>query len=115
MSWGGPTCNGNHPDVFADVSKAVGFIDWATRCVEGQDVDHYKFGQKYTRWAKRQYCKRKDEIKIRKQKVNYNPEKMLRKKFDTKYIDQTPDISYLNIFSIIVRRKECCGRRKAET
>ena len=71
MAWGGPTCNGNHPDVFADVSKAVGFIDWATRCVEGQDVDHYKFGQRYIRWAKRQYCKRKDEIKIRKQKVNY--------------------------------------------
>ena len=86
MSWGGPTCNGNHPDVFADVSKAVGFIDWATRCVEGQDVDHYKFGQKYTRWAKRQYCQRKDEIKIRKQKVNYNPGKILRKKFDTKLL-----------------------------
>ena len=94
MAWGGPTCNGNHPDVFADVSKAVGFIDWATRCVEGQDVDHYKFGQRYIRWAKRQYCKRKDEIKIRKQKVNYV---FLNVKFVNSF-NQTQDISYLNIF-----------------
>ena len=61
VAWGEKGCSGNKPDVFSDVSKALGFIDWATKCVEGQDVD--LFGLSYfNRWAKRQYCINKNNI-----------------------------------------------------
>ena len=61
-AWGDKTCQGNQSDVFADVSKALGFIEWAIKCDKGQDVDLY---EKFTfgRWAKRQYCKKVAQIR----------------------------------------------------
>ena len=55
--------------MFSDVSTALGFIDWATKCVEGQDVD--LFGLSYfKRWAKRQYCINKGYIGDIRTQVN---------------------------------------------
>ena len=69
MAWGEKGCSGKKPDVFSDVSTALGFIDWATKCVEGQDVD--LFGLSYfKRWAKRQYCINKGYIEDIKTQVN---------------------------------------------
>lgn len=47
--------------MYADVSKALRFIDWATKCVDGPEADYYGFDWD-SRWAKRQYCKTKDRI-----------------------------------------------------
>ena len=72
MAWGEKGCSGKKPDVFSDVSTALGFIDWATKCVEGQDVD--LFGLSYfKRWAKRQYCINKGYIEDIKIQVNDIP------------------------------------------
>ena len=60
-SWGDNDCHGNKPDVFGDVSKALGFIDWASKCVEGMNTDFFGL-QGYERWAKRQYCNNMNEI-----------------------------------------------------
>ena len=68
-AWGEQNCKGETPDVFADVSKALGFIDWASRCVDGMNVDHFGLVG-YERWAKRQYCKYQDQIKDIKTLVN---------------------------------------------
>ena len=69
-AWGDQECNGNRADVFADVSKALGFIDWATKCLDGPNTNY--FGLKgHERWAKRQYCQNKDRIEIIKNKVSY--------------------------------------------
>ena len=56
--------------MFADVSQGLGFIDWATRCVEGQDVSYFGMvGNK--RWAKRQYCNNEKEIENIRNKVGF--------------------------------------------
>ena len=55
--------------MFGDVSKAVGFIDWATKCVEGPDSDLFGLSG-FKRWAKRQYCKNSENIKEIKAQVN---------------------------------------------
>ena len=68
-AWGEAECKGNKPDVFADVSKALGFIDWATKCVDGPDTNLFEL-MGYEGWAKRQYCKYQDQIKDIKTLVN---------------------------------------------
>ena len=71
VAWGEKGCSGNKPDVFSDVTKALGFIDWATKCVEGQDVD--MFGLSYfNRWAKRQFCINKGYIEDIKTQVSFH-------------------------------------------
>ena len=40
-AWGDQECNGNRADVFADVSKALGFIDWATKCLDGPNTNYF--------------------------------------------------------------------------
>ena len=60
VSWG-IGCGSEKPGVYADVSKALRFIDWATKCVDGPEADYYGFDWD-SRWAKRQYCKTKDRI-----------------------------------------------------
>ena len=54
--------------MFGDVSKALGFIDWATKCVEGITADFYGLVG-YQRWAKRQYCNNNEEIQDIKDQV----------------------------------------------
>lgn len=61
VAWGAKGCDGTKPDAFADVSAGLGFIDWATKCVEGQDTDYYGLIG-FQRWAKRQYCMKKKRI-----------------------------------------------------
>ena len=69
-AWGDQECSGTKADVFADISKALGFIDWATKCLDGPNTNY--FGLKgHERWAKRQYCQNKDRIEIIKNKVSY--------------------------------------------
>ena len=69
-AWGDQECSGTKADVFADISKALGFIDWATKCLDGPNTNY--FGLKgYERWAKRQYCQNKDRIEIIKKLVSY--------------------------------------------
>ena len=54
VAWG-IGCGSDVPGVYAKVSAATCFIDWATKCVEGQDANYYNiYGCR--RWAKRQYC-----------------------------------------------------------
>ena len=60
VAWG-LGCGSETPGVYADVTKALRFIDWATKCVEGSDVDYYGFGYD-GRWAKHEYCGYKDKI-----------------------------------------------------
>jgi hypothetical protein len=66
VAWG-LGCGGDTPGVYADVSKALEFIDWATKCVEGQDANYYGLDIS-DRWAKRQYCSyrtRKSDLQTR--------------------------------------------------
>merc|ERR1712088_1290362 len=60
VAWG-LGCGSETPGVYADVTKALRFIDWATKCVEGSDADYYGFGFD-GRWAKHEYCGYKDKI-----------------------------------------------------
>jgi hypothetical protein len=69
-AWGDETCDGSKPDVFSDVSKGLGFIDYAARCVEGTNTDLFGMvGNE--RWAKRQYCNNKKEIENIRESVGY--------------------------------------------
>jgi len=60
VAWG-LGCGSETPGVYADVTKALRFIDWATKCAEGSDADYYGFGFD-GRWAKHEYCGYKDKI-----------------------------------------------------
>jgi hypothetical protein len=60
VAWG-LGCGSETPGVYADVTKALRFIDWATKCVDGPDADYYGFGFG-DRWAKRDYCQFKEDI-----------------------------------------------------
>ena len=94
VAWGEKGCSGNKPDVFSDVTKALGFIDWATKCVEGQDVD--LFGLSYfNRWAKRQFCINKGYIEDIKTQVSLHD-------FNKTLIcwKQTITLSYVNMHFI---------------
>merc|ERR1712038_560078 len=60
VAWG-LGCGEETPGVYADVSKALRFIDWATKCIDGTDRDYYGFGFG-DRWAKHEYCEYKEKI-----------------------------------------------------
>lgn len=60
VAWG-LGCGSETPGVYADVTKALQFIDWATKCQDGANVDYYGFGFG-DRWAKHEYCEYKDNI-----------------------------------------------------
>jgi len=60
IAWG-VECGLPVPGVYANVSKALCFIDYATKCVKGQDADYYGL-HGCRRWAKREYCELKNEI-----------------------------------------------------
>ena len=52
------------PGVYANVTEGLCFIDWATKCVLGQNADLYGMQNLCHRWAKRQYCELKEELEI---------------------------------------------------
>jgi len=60
VAWG-LGCGSETPGVYADVTKALRFIDWATKCQDGANKDYYGFGFG-NRWAKHDYCEYKDKI-----------------------------------------------------
>jgi len=61
IAWGVECGIDGVPGVYANVTEGLDFIDYATRCVLGQDQDLYGItGTK--RWAKRKYCELKDEF-----------------------------------------------------
>jgi len=60
VAWG-LGCGSDIPGVYANVSDALCYIDWATKCVHGQDADFYGYNG-CRDWAKRQYCQYKDEL-----------------------------------------------------
>lgn len=62
VAWG-IGCGEEIPGVYAKVSEALGFIDWATKCEHGQDADYYGYTG-YQRWAKKQYCDYKKELAV---------------------------------------------------
>ena len=68
VAWG-IGCGSEVPGVYADVSEGQCFIDWATKCVHGQDKDYYNY-RGCERWAKRQYCKYKEEFAFENAKVS---------------------------------------------
>ena len=47
--------------MYANVSDALCFIDYATKCVMGQDADYYGL-QGCQRWAKRTYCELQNSL-----------------------------------------------------
>ena len=62
VSWG-IGCYTTIPGVYADVSKASCFIDWASRCVDGTDADHFGMQSGCTDdWGKSSYCDQKTRI-----------------------------------------------------
>jgi len=58
VAWG-IGCGSEVPGVYADVSEAMCFIDWSTKCVHGQDKDFYEM-KGCRNWAKDQYCYAKE-------------------------------------------------------
>jgi len=60
VAWG-LGCGSDIPGVYANVSDALCYIDWATKCVHGQDADFYGYNG-CRDWAKRQYCQTTDEL-----------------------------------------------------
>ena len=54
VAWG-IGCGDDIPGVYADVTEAMCFIDWSTKCVHGQDKDYYEM-RGCANWAKSQYC-----------------------------------------------------------
>lgn len=67
VAWG-IGCGTEIPGVYAKVSAGVCFIDWATRCVRGQEADYYNLSG-CKRWAKKQYCTYKEKIPYFKSQV----------------------------------------------
>merc|ERR1712110_585497 len=51
VSWG-EKCGAEVPAVYADVGKAMCFIDWATRCEAGPDADYYEKGDSCKDWGR---------------------------------------------------------------
>ena len=74
MAWG-LGCGTETPGVYADVTLALRFIDWATKCVDGPGVDYYGFGFE-DRWAKKTYCGYKNTIEEYKQTVKEEKRKI---------------------------------------
>jgi len=61
VAWGLGCGSGRYPGVYANVSEALCFIDWSTKCVHGQDADYYGYSG-CRNWAKDQYCQYQDEL-----------------------------------------------------
>merc|ERR1719367_1119078 len=63
IAWG-VECGLAVPGVYANVSKALCFIDYATKCgTEGPEADYYGMTG-CTDWAKQEYCGIQDEIDL---------------------------------------------------
>ncbi len=60
VSWGIGCGEAGVPGVYASVSKALCFIDWATRCVEGGITDRYGVSG-CTKWAQRERLALREE------------------------------------------------------
>jgi len=60
VAWG-IGCGSEVPGVYADVSQAMCFIDWSTKCVHGQERDYYEMSG-CENWAKDQYCNAKADL-----------------------------------------------------
>jgi len=61
IAWGVECGINGVPGVYANVSEALCFIDYATKCAMGQDADFYGF-QGCGRWAKRTYCELQNSL-----------------------------------------------------
>ena len=61
IAWGVECGINGVPGVYANVSEALCFIDYATKCVMGQDADYYGL-QGCQRWAKRTYCELQNSV-----------------------------------------------------
>ena len=61
IAWGVECGINGVPGVYANVSDALCFIDYATKCVMGQDTDYYGL-QGCQRWAKRTYCELQNSL-----------------------------------------------------
>lgn len=60
VAWG-IGCGTEVPGVYAKVTEALCFVDWATKCEHGQDADYYGYNGCH-RWAKKQYCDYQTEL-----------------------------------------------------
>merc|ERR1712014_145189 len=67
VAWG-LGCGEETPGVYADVTKALRFIDWATKCIDGTDKDYYGFGYG-GRWVKHEYCEYTEKLNDYKKDV----------------------------------------------
>ena len=57
------------PGVYADVSKSMCFIDYATKCMLGQDTNYYGInGCKH--WAEETYCNIEKELEKVQDKIS---------------------------------------------
>ena len=69
IAWG-VECGLAVPGVYANVSKALCFIDYATKCgTEGPEADFYGMTG-CTDWAKQEYCGIQDEIDLLRELVS---------------------------------------------
>lgn len=74
VSWG-LGCEEEAPGVYADVTKALRFIDWVTKCIDGTDNDYYGFGYR-GRWAKHEYCEYREKLNVYKNDVEEEKRKI---------------------------------------
>jgi len=74
VAWG-LGCGEETPGVYADVTKALRFIDWATKCIDGTDKDYYGFGYG-GRWAKHEYCEYTEKLNDYKKDVEEEKRKI---------------------------------------
>jgi len=63
IAWGVECGINGVPGVYANVSDALCFIDYATKCALGQDTDYYGLSG-CQRWAKRSYCELQQEYQL---------------------------------------------------
>merc|ERR1711902_179475 len=63
IAWGVECGINGVPGVYANVSDALCFIDYATKCALGQDTDYYGLSG-CRRWAKRSYCELQQEYEL---------------------------------------------------
>merc|ERR1739844_544848 len=61
IAWGVECGINGVPGVYANVSDALCFIDYATKCALGQEADYYGL-QGCQRWAKRTYCELQNSL-----------------------------------------------------
>lgn len=88
-SWGIGCGEAGLPGVYTNVTESLCFIDFATRCAFGQDVD--KFGiRNCQKWAETKYCEAKETLKKITNEVCIS--------FEGQYVNHVPILQNVSLF-----------------